>query len=189
MENNEKNNKLKIAVNKNEEKTVLALLKQNADPNIKFNKPEKTLLYVASGNNNISIVKHLIEYKANVNMISVNGETALSRATYWGFIELIKLLVRNGADINQKDNNGLSNMDFILTKAPNNYRSEMLKAVDEGVTLRLRGNWSVDDHHLFKPNFQNLIFLLVMIHKHNIFIKKIPKFVFYIILNFVSCNI
>ena len=35
------NDKLKIAINKNDEKTVLALLKEGASPNLKFKVNEK----------------------------------------------------------------------------------------------------------------------------------------------------
>jgi ankyrin repeat protein len=56
--------------------------------------PERTLLYIAAGNNNIDICKHLIEFKADLNLKSMNGQSALHRATYWGFTPIIKLLVR-----------------------------------------------------------------------------------------------
>lgn len=57
--------------------------------------------------NNISIIKLLIDYGANVNEPSLNGKnyynTPLMIASWGGNLELVKILVENGACINQVD--------------------------------------------------------------------------------------
>ena len=56
--------------------------------------------------NNISEVKLLLDYGADVNAKNDNGETALDWTSVTGHIEPVKLLLEYGADVNVKNNYG-----------------------------------------------------------------------------------
>jgi ankyrin repeat protein len=66
---------------------------------------KKDALLVACEKGYIDIVKELLNAST-----PVNGYTVISPlhvAAYWGHIEIVKLLVENGADINDKRNSGI----------------------------------------------------------------------------------
>jgi hypothetical protein len=63
----------------------------------------QTTLMKAAWDNNLEIVKLLLERGANVNLQRSSGETALMDAVVKNNIEIIKLLIEHGADINIKD--------------------------------------------------------------------------------------
>lgn len=50
------------------------------------------------------MVKYLIGLKADVNAMGTKGSTPLTSATYGNYLELIKLLVENGATLEQLEN-------------------------------------------------------------------------------------
>ena len=54
--------------------------------------------------NKLKEIEQFLKYNGNIDLISHNFEnTALMIATYLGKIDMVKLLIKNGADINDKD--------------------------------------------------------------------------------------
>lgn len=54
----------------------------------------------------VEIIAFLVENKAEINVRSKDGSTALMLAASQNFFEVVKCLVEHGADSTMKDNNG-----------------------------------------------------------------------------------
>ena len=63
-----------------------------------------TALMTASTENNIDLIKLLIEKGANINDKEVDGWTSLMIASVYGHKEIVELLIEKGANINDKNN-------------------------------------------------------------------------------------
>ncbi len=88
---------------------IKLLIGKGADVN-SANKYKTSVLHITCRNrwkkNSTSIMKHLIESGADVNKGMRDGETAMHKIAYGGNVKQIGLLLKNGADINAKANNG-----------------------------------------------------------------------------------
>ncbi len=71
--------------------------------NIEDKKSRYTPLQIAVKNNNIEMVKLLLENHADVNLKDINGCTPLHWAVECNNIEIVKLFIENGAGINAQD--------------------------------------------------------------------------------------
>ena len=80
------------------------LLKNGADPNKKVGN-RIPLLYIATVKKNPNLAELLCNYGADVNA-SIDGRTALMMASGMNQVEIVDLLIRNGADLNQQDFKG-----------------------------------------------------------------------------------
>lgn len=87
------------AVNNDKMEVVEELLKNGADPNITNYKSISPLHTALSLIKNINILKLLLEYGAHVDHYDQHGNTPLVYACYMGNLEMVKLLVNKGADI------------------------------------------------------------------------------------------
>lgn len=72
---------------------------------------ESTVLCVAICKGDISLVKKLIEYGADVNEKS-NGLTPLMMAARYNKVEIIKLLLAKGANIKEKSDAGITALKY-----------------------------------------------------------------------------
>ena len=64
----------------------------------------KSLIELSISESNISDMQHLINIGANVNYYDESHDlTALHRAVFHGNKEVIRLLIKNGVDLNKKD--------------------------------------------------------------------------------------
>jgi ankyrin repeat protein len=102
---------------------VKALLERGANPNIKFNKRNYTLLMDASFEGHIELVKLLLEAGAELNIQDKDGRTALILAAREGHDLVVSELVKFGARIELKDKNQMSAKDYAFK---NNFK-EVLK--------------------------------------------------------------
>ena len=92
------------------------LTKFHVDPNIK-NEYNNTVLYIASRNGNLNMVKYLVEHGADVNIQNRWGETALYQASNRnGHLDIIRYLVEHGADVNIKDEDSKTVLHWSKTK-------------------------------------------------------------------------
>ncbi|MBC6605522.1 ankyrin repeat domain-containing protein [Hymenobacter sp. BT188] len=117
----DKSKELYTAVLKSNTTAVETLLKTGADPNhvieIVPGFPTSYLIAAAT-NNNVAIVKSLLQYKAKINWRDAFQATALHYAAGKGSKELIELLLASGADLQAKDEDG--NTALTSAKAANN---------------------------------------------------------------------
>ena len=64
---------------------------------------------------NLDTVQSLIESGANVNAVTPTGATPLMLASYRGHSDIVKFLLRNGADVDIKDKrNGMTSLMFAI---------------------------------------------------------------------------
>lgn len=75
------------------------------NPSLRFSEG-KTPLHYAVEQEEVGIVKYLIERKASVHSKNINGTTALHTAVKKGNVEIVKLLLEAGADPNSQDSLG-----------------------------------------------------------------------------------
>ncbi|WP_162427116.1 ankyrin repeat domain-containing protein [Pontibacter pudoricolor] len=124
-----KDEQLYIAVQKNDKAKVEALLQKKADPN--YVKQAGSWMRVsplitAVNNNNVAIVKLLIEYKAKVDWKDGFNTTALIYAASKGNKEIVELLLDNGADINATDGQG----NNVLSAAKESENAEIIALIE-----------------------------------------------------------
>ena len=86
-------------------------------------------LFKAVKSNEIEEVKKLIDAGADVNVVNVDGETALYWASYKGRSEIVKMLIEAGADVNVVNKNHTKIEDIINKILVNNYRIEIEKCL------------------------------------------------------------
>ena len=69
-------------------------------------------LHIAVKNNSIKLVKYFLNKNSNPNELNKDGQTPLHLALKEGNKEIIDLLIKNGADISIKDNEGKKPFDY-----------------------------------------------------------------------------
>lgn len=94
------------------------LLQHGADPNCNPSPSQTVLLYCIDGQA-VNTIELLIKYGADVNAITYNEQrqdnlTPLLYAVYMGQWACCKILLKNGADPNYKNKDGISIKDYIL---------------------------------------------------------------------------
>ena len=99
------------------------LLQHGADPNCNPWPSQTVLLYCIDGQA-VKIIELLIKYGADVNAITYNEQrqdnlTPLLYAVYRGQWSCWKTLLKNGADPNYKNKDGISIKDYILRQPEN----------------------------------------------------------------------
>ena len=101
------------------------LLQHGADPNC-IPWPSQTVLFYCMGGvyGEVKMIELLIKYGADVNAITYNEQhqdhlTPLLYAVYIGQWPCCTILLKNGADPNYKNKDGISIKDYILQKAEN----------------------------------------------------------------------
>ncbi len=87
---------------------VRELLEQGADVNGDNCWHTPALVSAARCQQNLDVIRLLIERGANVNAKDKDGNTALMMAVKNGYLDKIQLLIANGADVNARDNKGSS---------------------------------------------------------------------------------
>lgn len=100
---------LKKAVLKSDLGTAEALLKTGTDPNAAIEivpGSATTYLITAATNNNLDLVKLLLQAKAQVNQVDAFKTTALMTAVSKGNPAMVALLLASGADARAKDEDG-----------------------------------------------------------------------------------
>lgn len=99
------------------------LLQHGADPNCVPWPSQTVLLYCIDGQA-VKVIELLIKYGADVNAITYNEQrqdnlTPLLYAVYMGQWACCKTLLKNGADPNYKNKDGISIKDYILRQPEN----------------------------------------------------------------------
>lgn len=89
------------ASDKGDIESVKKILSDPSNVNLNLNcrnKKNWTPLYIASSDNNATLVKLLLQFGAQVDATSVNNSTALHVAAYWGCVEVAEVLLAHGAE-------------------------------------------------------------------------------------------
>lgn len=112
------NTLLHLSIFNDNYKGFKTLLKLGANPNVADSFHCSTPLIEASESfdNRIKYVEELIQYKTNINYIECNdgkdpqkmNRTALIAASGKGHLDIVKILIKNGANINYKNGSALS---------------------------------------------------------------------------------
>ncbi len=103
---------LHIVVERRDSTWLGFLLAKGANPNI-ADKKNVTPLMLATQLNYVEGAESLIKYKVNVDQANRGGETALIMAVHLRNAEMVRLLLKNGANPDKKDSlAGLSARDY-----------------------------------------------------------------------------
>ncbi|NXN97510.1 ASB3 protein, partial [Rhinopomastus cyanomelas] len=87
---------------------IRILLEAGADPN-EFNTEATTPLFLAVENEHIDVVKFLLQHGANVDgSHSISGWNSLHQASFQGSVDIMEVLLENGADMECKDDFGIT---------------------------------------------------------------------------------
>ena len=96
--------------------TVKALIECGADAN-KRNRTGGTALHCAAEYNQVSTVKVLLDMNPEIiDKKDIVGNTALHLAAYGGSNEAIKVLVERGANVNIRNDIGITALDMVIDK-------------------------------------------------------------------------
>ncbi|KAH0534827.1 putative ankyrin repeat protein RBE_0220 [Cotesia glomerata] len=160
---------LQYAVHSQDEKIVSLLLSKNADVNFK-SKNDGTALHIACSNEISNIVRYLLEYGADVDVVSddnlTKGQTPLFVAISWNQTEAVKLLLDNDANINITNFNGKS----VLKLLNENTDEKINVMVKQHVVKLMAANYYVDTNIS-----QEVVNDNTLIDFHNICINEIDK--------------
>ena len=88
--------------------SVRTLIRSGADINCRLRKMDVTPLFIASERGHHGIVRLLVDRAASSHIRNWNGVTALGVAAMGGHVPTVNLLIRVGADVNSRDNEGNS---------------------------------------------------------------------------------
>ena len=92
----------------------VALVKLLVENDADVNKPGWTPLHYAATAGNVPIIELLLDNSAYIDAESPNGSTPLMMAAMYGTPEAVKVLIQAGADLNVKNQLGLSALDFAV---------------------------------------------------------------------------
>ena len=154
------NTLLSLSINKNNFEISELLLHKGANPNKNFaNSYSKDFpLNTACRNQNLKLVKLLIENGADANFVRDDGQTALFEAisATKANKEIIRFLIANGADIYKEDNNGISPLSFAESN-----KTSLVKILVENQKIELSENQDT----LKVTNYENLLEKIVLQNK------------------------
>jgi ankyrin repeat protein len=92
----------------------VALVKLLVENDADVNKPGWTPLHYAATSGNVPIIELLLDNSAYIDAESPNGSTPLMMAAMYGTPESVKVLIQAGADLNVKNQLGLTALDFAV---------------------------------------------------------------------------
>jgi len=106
----EKSTLLNYAIKTNSYRVFERLLEMGADPSIISN--GKTPIMYAVQNKEPLMMRQLIKYGADLDQAAKKGNTAVINASKTGKLKCVKLLVENGADVELKNDAGMTALDY-----------------------------------------------------------------------------
>ena len=119
-ENSMKYSALTVAARNGHVEVVKLLLSSSIDKESRDDR-NRTALYAAVANNKPKVVQCLCEAKANVDVYGVNKFTPLTVAAAWGYVEVIKVLLKNGNGVDLEMRDGKYNSTPLYYAAEKNH--------------------------------------------------------------------
>lgn len=154
---------LLIASSYGHSETVKYLLEKGADINIP-NKSKSTALIEASSNRDLGIVKLLLSEiekrkKDYLNAQDNYGFSALMYASYNLHLEIVKLLIENGAKVNEKNNGDWTALMYALDISNNLKIEKPLSESEEDIIANNNG-YTTSKWYLFKRSVKLVEYLI-----------------------------
>jgi ankyrin repeat protein len=115
--------KVKTEVRNNQDESVLMLsalkgylplVKLLVEGDADVNKPGWTALHYAATGGQLAVMTFLLDNSAYIDAESPNGTTPLMMAAMYGSPQAVKVLIQAGADLNIKNQMGLTALDFAV---------------------------------------------------------------------------
>lgn len=95
-------------------KGYLPLVKKLVERDADVNKTGWTPLHYAASAGQVGVIEYLLDNSAYIDAESPNGTTPLMMAAMYGSPQAVKVLIQAGADLNIKNQLGLSALDFAV---------------------------------------------------------------------------
>ncbi len=118
-------------------KVMKLLLNNGVDINAPIGNDGATALMTATLLNGIRMVKFLLSYGADVNLVNNSGWTALITASLLGEVTIVKLLLSHGADVNVKASDKKDLGDKVITALSVAEMKKHLDPAKYGVIIKL----------------------------------------------------
>lgn len=160
--------KIEAAINNNNIERLRELINSGANVNCRIGDYNSTPLIRAAESSREEMVKLLLEKGASVNSQSKLLETALFPAIFEakisGDLNIVKILLDAGADLNVKDDNGWTPLKKawnqpeiieLLKNKMDEYKNEVYNAIQENNLFKFRKNLSKFGSVCFKDAYGN----------------------------------
>ena len=147
-----------ILIQKRRLDVALYLLEHGADINAATTNRGKTFLHWIVGRNDTELVKWALKQGANVNIRNSSGWTPFHIACYWGYMDIVAVLVENDADIHAKDESDQTPLHLSCARG---HRDVVQLLFDKGVDINAKtykGETSLDIAKRY--GHQNIVELL-----------------------------
>jgi ankyrin repeat protein len=128
-------------------KGYLPLVKTLVERDADVNKPGWTPLHYASSTGQVPVIEYLLDHSAYLDAESPNGTTPLMMAAMYGSPEAVKVLIQAGADLNLKNQLGLSALDF----AVRGNRSNAKELIETGLQRQRQRSTARDEASIVMP--------------------------------------
>lgn len=133
-------------------KMAKKLIQKGIDINAQNNNKE-TALFLALKHKDLDVLEFLLNEKININHQNIDGDTALATYTIKGieFLEELLILLKYGADVNIKDNNGKNIIEKLIDIILSIYNNKTLEDEELSFSINTNGQYLV----LFKEILEN----------------------------------
>lgn len=135
------------------------LLSKGADTNTK-DEYGNTLLHLAAGGGNMTLVKFLLAHGANANAATEWGNTPLFRAILAGRIDVVKYLLEHGANVNAANELGNTPLHFAAARNQKDISALLIKKGAEVNADNEVGNTPLHQAVRFPESFDTVTLLL-----------------------------
>lgn len=116
------------AVIKNDARITNQYLAEGGDPNMVTSRGDPLLFIATGARGGLDVATTLVNAGANVNLPNAGGRTPLHNAAGWCNVDIVNLLLENGADVRAVDGKGTNVIDTVCT-APADRRDIVLNAL------------------------------------------------------------
>ncbi len=124
---------LSLATYKNLKNTIKAILDNNGDPNFILESSGDSILHLAISNNNLEVVKILLEKGANPIVINKEGVTTIELALKHSSTEIYRILIEESNKRNQKENEIVN--DLITEQVSSGKKKKFKETKEEEVNV------------------------------------------------------
>ncbi|CAL4094831.1 unnamed protein product, partial [Meganyctiphanes norvegica] len=161
--------------------SVNNILARGTDPNWRNpDRPNETALHIASGENNLAVVKALLAGGADIDALNESGRTPIKYAVFEGYLDIVKTLIAANANLGISTNNkgwgeGYTALHIAARRNKPDVAKLLLEAGSDNRKQDIDGDTPGDVARKYRhPKFANMIDNYVYIPAHTASTTSVP---------------